>query len=129
MSIIVSGESTPVSIDTYTVYCESFTAECNKIFSEKSTISGSDVISQGCKKAMTLKLTGRICDVLQPLSFVVSMNSLINSNTGISIEYKGVIFSNCLVTAFTADDSEADYLKVSVSLITADNPVYKEVSQ
>jgi len=129
MSIVAKSESVPVTISTYTLYCESFRAEGNTNWSEKSTVSGGDIISNTAKRAMSLKLSGRICDVLQPVGFIVSINTLMSTGSAVNIEYRGVIFSNCRIVGFTADDSDTDCLEVSVSLITADSPYFREASE
>ncbi len=116
MSIINPQESVPVNIGNFVMYCEKFKVTGTKSFSEQNTVSGNEIVTNSGKKAVRIVLNGRISGD-NPLEFIVNMNNLMYNSDNISIEYKNVIFNQCQIQSFVADDQNNNYISVTLTII------------
>lgn len=125
---LTSREAVPVEIGELRLYCEEFKAAGVRSFSETASVSGVDVITNSCPKAMKITFSGRICDEESPLGFITYANNMMRSADELDISYRGVEFSGCRIQSFSAEDRGEAYISASITLITPNNVMPGEVT-
>lgn len=118
ISVISAKTPLPVALGDFTLFCESFSAERARVFTEQTTSGGKIVFSNTGKKAMRITLKGRIYDESLPTSFIIAADSLISSGESLDIEYRGAFFSGCRLLSFSSEDKGEDFIHAAVTLIT-----------
>lgn len=118
ISVISAKKPVPVAFGDFTLFCENFSAERSRAFTEQTTSGGGIVFSNTGKKAMRITLKGRIYDENLPTSFIIAADSLICSNESFDIEYRGALFSGCRLLSFSSEDKGEDFIYAAVTLIT-----------
>lgn len=119
MNEISLREAIPVTIGYMELYCESFKATAVTDLSEQPTVSGDNLITNRSKKSTRLVFKGRVYNENQPLRFLVIANTMSNPS-GYTIEYRGMVFKNCVIYGFTVEDKGDDFVYVSVTVATPD---------
>lgn len=119
LSVISAKTPAPVALGGFTLFCESFSAERTRAFSEQNTSGGDIVFSNTGKKAMRITLKGRIYDEALPTGFLIAADNLINSGESFNVEYRGALFSGCRMLSFASEDKGEDFIYATVVLITA----------
>ncbi len=125
-AVISAKTPVPVALGDFTLYCESFSAERARAFTEQNTTGGGIVFTNTGKKAMRITLKGRIYDEMLPTGFIIAADNIINSDESFDIEYRGAFFGGCRITAFSCEDMGADYIHAAVTLITEAQTVSSE---
>ena len=121
MSDIIHREPETISIGTFTFYCEKFRAVCTRYRSEKTTVSGDEVITNSGKRALKLTFYGRMSGDDQPTDLIYEMDALMKSGTAFSVDYKDVVFTDCRVLDFSTEDSGTGIIDASFTLYTYEN--------
>ncbi len=119
MNELCRRESIPVTIGYMELYCESFKASSVSDLSEQSTVSGENIITNRSRKSTRLVFKGRVYNETIPLQFLFIANTMDNPS-GYTIEYRGMIFNNCIIYGFTVEDKGDDFVYVSVTVATPD---------
>lgn len=116
-----SREAIPVNIgENLTIWCEEFKASAVKSFSEEATVTGNPTITNSCPHSLKITFSGRICNEESPILFVHNANNLLRTQAGFNIEYRGLIFNQCRIQSFNTADGGEDFIKASITLITAE---------
>lgn len=123
-TVINSREAIPVTIANFVLYCEEFKASAVQSISEEPTVMGKRAVTKSFPRATKLTFSGRICSETNPLDFVVKINNVLHAKVKYDISYRGIVFLNCTVQGFTAEESGEDYIKASVTVVTSDNIIY-----
>ncbi|MBE6855960.1 MAG: hypothetical protein IJO99_05495 [Ruminococcus sp.] len=118
----------PVRVGDFVMYCESFRAEGTADFSQQSTVNGDTVISSSARRALKITVKGRIIDVYQPLRIILKTDSFQSAGGKCNVEYRGLVFNQCSVENFIAEDKGDDYIYATITLLTSDTAHEKEVS-
>ena len=113
-------KAVPVVIGGITIYCEGFKASALRNIDENSTVVGDTVMTSNASRSTKLIFTGRICSENSPDDALFSLNALVNSASSFTVEYMGLDFDNCYMSAYSFTDKGGDWTDVSVTLITAD---------
>lgn len=119
MNELCRREAIPVTIGYMELYCESFKASAVSDLAEQPTVSGGNVITNRSKKSTRLVFKGRVYNETVPLQFLFIANTM-NNPSGYTIEYRGMIFKNCIIYGFTVEDKGDDFVYVSVTVATPD---------
>lgn len=119
MTDIISDKTAfPVTIGTFTLFCESFTAARNSFFSETASVSGSPVQSGCGQRSLRITLKGRVYDETSPCGFLVSLDGIMCLGQKLSITYRDAVFSDCTIVAVSAEDKGEDFSYAAVTLVT-----------
>ena len=113
-------KAVPVNIGDMLLYCEEFTASAARTVSEKATVSGGAAVTNTFPHSAKLTLKGRAFDEDEPLRHIQMLNDMLRSSAVITVEYRGLFFGNCRISAYKADDCGSEWLDVSVTL-SSDN--------
>lgn len=116
--VISARTPVPVALGDFTLYCESFSAERARAFTEQNTSGGSIVFTNTGRKAMRITLKGRIYDETLPTGFIIAADGIISSDESFDIEYRGAFFGGCRMVSFSCEDKGEDYIHAAVTLIT-----------
>lgn len=119
MEKICVREAVPVKIGYMELYCESFKAYAVSDLSEQLAVSGANVITNSGRKSTKLLFKGRVYNEKVPLQFVLISNSL-GYDGNYTIEYRGLVFENCIICGFTVEDKGEDFVYVTVTVATPD---------
>ena len=126
-TVISTRKAVPVAIGSVTLYCESFRAAAAMTVTEASAVSGGGIVTNSAPRCEKLTFTGRIADEEQPLGAVMELNNMLRAPEPFDVEYRGLVFPDCVIQSFTADDNGCDYIEVSVTLITPELTEQAEV--
>lgn len=124
MNELCRREAVPVTIGYMELYCESFKASSVSDLSEQPTVSGDNLITNRAKKSTRLVFKGRVYNEQYPLQFLIIANTMGNPS-GYTIEYRGMVFKNCIIYGFTVEDKGDDFVYVSVTVATPDGITIK----
>lgn len=109
-------KAVPVIIGDVQIYCDSFSVSDSRVLAERATASGDNAVTNQYVKLPRVILKGRTFDEDTPLGAVCSLNGLMGSAQTFNVFYRGITCRNCVVTAYTADDSGRDYIDFSLTL-------------
>lgn len=111
----------PVTVGTLTIWTEEFKASAVKMINEETMIDGSEAVTNASPRSLKIVLKGRVVNERQSLAFILTANEQLRSADQFDVTYRGITFSNCYIQAFTAEDTSDEYIRVSLTLITASN--------
>lgn len=118
-----------ITLGTMTVYCDRLKAAEIRNFTEETTVSGSDVVTNSAPRALRLTLSLRIADDDQPMRCIKEFSDILRSGTDINFTYRGLEFRNCHVQSFNAEDSGSDFVTASLTLMTLTAVDFEEVEE
>lgn len=116
--IVTRREAVPVQIGPVTLYCESFRAAGSSVLYEQPTVSGGTVITNRYKRSSELTFTGRVYGTAAEIIAVFDI--LTGGHPALSLTYRELSFTGCLLRSYTAEDSGGDFTDVTVTLSTND---------
>lgn len=125
-AVISTKTAYPVYIGSLLLFCEQFRAVGLRNYTEKNTVNGDTVFTGTGKKVLRITMKGRICNLRYPVGMLVIADTVLREETGFTMEYRGITFSNCRLQSFTAEDMGENYINFSVTVITPDHPVFTE---
>lgn len=120
-------EAVPVTLGSLTIYCEEFRVTDSTAWFEQPTVSGDTAITNCCRHAKKITLTGRVAEEDTPLGFIIAADSAAGTSNVYSFIYRGAVFSGCRVASFTAEDKGGPFFYVSVTLISSEPVTAAEV--
>lgn len=126
-AVISSKSPYPVRIGALLLYCEKFSAEGSRSFSEKATVSGGTFFSNTNKKALRITLEGRVYDDVIPMRPLLYADNMMTSIVSFNIEYRGASFTDCYIQSFSVSDKGEDFVHASITLVTAQPSQTSEV--
>ena len=126
MSYLSKQEAVPVTIGSFTLYCESFKSSSVTVLYEQPTVTGSTLITNKCVKSPRVTFMGRIvCS--GNITTVTDLNNMTGSVIQ-SVDYRGVRFSGCTVQSCSAEDRGDGMLYVSITLAVSQTAEIPEVN-
>ncbi len=117
ITAVTPAESVRVTISYMELFCTGFQAFSETNLSEQPTVSGENVITNRAKTSTRLVFRGKVHDESKPLRFLCIGNTMENPS-GYTIEYRGMIFKNCIIYGFTFDNNGGDDSDVTVTVVT-----------
>ena len=118
-TVLSSRQPEEVEIGDFTIWCEYLKAQRKRVFTEKPSVTGADVITSSFPKEMLITLSGRICQPDAPLAFVESVSAMMQAGTAFDVEYRGLTFADCRVESFSAEDKGEEHIYSTLTLISA----------
>lgn len=119
VTTISDHESQPVEIGGFTLWCEGFKASAVRSFREEPLVNGGEVITNTCPRAMKLTFSGRIFSG-GDLGSIKTISDMLLSGETYDVTYKCLVFSQCRVQSFNAEDNGNDIIQAVVTLITTE---------
>lgn len=119
ITVVTPAEPVNVTIGYMELACSSFQAFSETNLYEQPTVSGDNLITNRAKSSTRLVFKGRVHNENQPLRFLGIANTMSNP-TGYTIEYRGMLFKNCVIYGFTFDNNGSDDSDVTVTVVTPD---------
>ncbi|MDE6520556.1 MAG: hypothetical protein K2K91_08935 [Ruminococcus sp.] len=114
MNEFCNREAIPVVINGLTLYCEKFKALSSVELHEQPTVDGVAQITNRFRKTMKFTFTGRIYNNTdEPFSLLTLFNSM-GSFSDFTINYRGMKIEKCIITNFTIEDKNEDFVYISV---------------
>lgn len=108
-----------VNVGPLTIWTEEFKASAVKMIKEETMIDGSEAVTNASPRALKIVLKGRIANEINSFAFILNANEQLCSADRFDVKYKRLTFKNCYIQAFTAEDTSDDYIRISLTLITA----------
>lgn len=84
---------------------------------EQPTVSGDNLVTNRAKTATRLVFKGRVHNEQYPLQFLIIANTMGNPS-GYTINYRGMVFKDCIIYGFTFDNNGGDDSEVTVTVVT-----------
>lgn len=114
MNKFCNREAMPVVINGLTLYCEKFKAISSVELHEQPTVDGMAQITNKFRRTMKFTFSGRIYNNTdEPFSLLTVFNNM-GSCSDFTINYRGMKIEKCLITNFTIEDNNNDFVYVNV---------------
>lgn len=113
------SDGIPVTIGELTIWTEEFKASAVKMIKEETMIDGSEAVTNASPRALKIVFKGRVVNEKKSLAFILNANEQLRSAEQFDVTYRGLTFNNCYIQAFTFEDTSEEYIRVSLTLITA----------
>lgn len=128
VTTISDHESEPVEIGGFTLWCEGFKASAVRSFREEPLVTGGEVITNTCPRAMKITFSGRIFSG-GDLGFLKTVSDMLLSGQSYEVTYKGLVFSQCRVQSFNIEDNSDDFIQTVITIITTEQVGEEEEEQ
>lgn len=116
-AVISRNEAYPVTVGYCTLFCDRFRASAVKVINEETTVNSGSIFTSSGLRALRLELSGRIYNENSPLDLLFRLSNEIQGQT-FTIEYKGLIFSDCVMQKYEVTDSGKGWTEGSFTLLT-----------
>lgn len=118
---IIEKNAECIEIGNVKLYCEKVKVAASAVLFEESTVGGTAVITNLYRKASRFVFSGRVYDGDCPMETTARLHNLLGSPFGFNVAYRGIQLNNCILQAFTSEETDRGYSCISVTLAVSED--------
>lgn len=118
---IIERTAECIEIGNVKLYCEGVKVSAAAVLFEQPTVGGATVMTNAYRKASRFVFSGRVFDGDCPMETTARLHNLLGSPFGFNVTYRGIQLNNCILQAFTSEDTAKGYSSVTVTLAVSED--------